>query len=140
MKLRIQKIDAEAVLPRYAIAGDAGLDLYSAEEMVIETGNRCAVKTGIKMEISEGYAGLIWDRSGLAVKSGITTMAGVIDANYRGEVAVVLYNTGDMPFEVKKGMRIAQMLIQKVESPEIEAVEALNETNRGENGFGSTGE
>lgn len=140
MKLKIQKIDAEAVMPKYAIVGDAGLDLYSAEDVVIGVGSRRAVKTGIRMEIPEWHVGLIWDKSGLSVKHGITTMAGVIDANYRGEVAVVLYNAGDMPFEIKKGMKIAQMLIQRVESPEIEVVEALNETNRGENGFGSTGE
>lgn len=140
MKLKIQKIDREAVTPGYAIMGDAGLDLYSAEEMIIGVGERRAVKTGIKMEIPEGYVGLVWDRSGLAVKYGITTMAGVIDANYRGEVAIVLYNAGKEMFEIKKGMRIAQMLIQRAEGVQIEVVEVLVESDRGENGFGSTGE
>lgn len=127
------------MMPKYANAGDAGMDFYSVEDVVVGVGERRAVKTGIKIEIPDGYVGLIWDKSGLAVNNGITTMAGVIDSGYRGEVMVVLYNVGSEVFEIKKGMKIAQMLIQKIENPKIEIIEQLSESNRGENGFGSTG-
>ncbi|MEK7062247.1 MAG: dUTP diphosphatase [Patescibacteria group bacterium] len=139
MKLKIQKIDFEAIIPDYANKDDAGLDLYSIEELVIQPNKRAAVRTGVKMEIPDGYVGLIWDKSGLAVKNGIKTMAGVIDAGYRGEIKVVLINFGDEDYIVKKNSKIAQMLIQKIEHPEIEVVEELNESQRGANGFGSTG-
>ncbi|MEK7144060.1 MAG: dUTP diphosphatase, partial [Patescibacteria group bacterium] len=83
--------------------------------------------------------GLVWDKSGLALNNGIKTMAGVIDSGYRGEIKIVLINLGDEDFEIKKGQKIAQMLVQKVERPEIELVDELNATERGGNGFGSTG-
>ncbi|MEK7553369.1 MAG: dUTP diphosphatase [Patescibacteria group bacterium] len=139
MIIKIQKIDSEAKIPDYANKDDAGLDLYSVEYLILKIGERRAVKTGIKMEIPDGYVGLIWDKSGLAVKNGIKTMAGVIDAGYRGEIKVVLINFGDEDYIVKKNSKIAQMLIQKIEHPEIEVVEELNESQRGANGFGSTG-
>ncbi|MBI5912857.1 dUTP diphosphatase [Candidatus Azambacteria bacterium] len=139
MKLKIKKIDPEAVIPKYAYTGDAGLDFYSAEELILEAGERRAIRTGIKMEIPDGYAGLVWDKSGLATKGGITTMAGVIDAGYRGEIKIVLYNISHEAFEITKGMKIAQMVIQKIENPEIEVIDELNGSDRGEDGFGSTG-
>lgn len=139
MKLKIQKIDFEATIPDYANKNDAGLDLYSIEELVVKSGERAVIRTGIKMEIPEGYVGLVWDKSGLAVKNGVKTMAGVIDAGYRGEIKVVLTNLGQEDFIVKKNSKIAQMLIQKIEHPEIEEVKKLSESDRGENGFGSTG-
>lgn len=124
--------------PSYAKQGDAGLDLYSAENFILKPGQRKAVETGIRIEIPEGYVGLIWDKSGLALNSGIKTMAGVIDSGYRGEIKIVLVNLSDQNFEIKKGQKITQMLVQKVEHSEIEIVESLNDSHRGENGFGST--
>jgi len=139
LKIKIQKVK-NVTLPNYAYKGDAGMDLYSAEESyVLKPGKRKDFATGIKMEIPEGYAGLIWDKSGLAIKYGIKTMAGVIDSTYRGEIAVVLINLGNKDYEVKKNAKIAQILIQKVEQGEIEEIGDLDGTRRGERGFGSTG-
>lgn len=139
-KIKIQKINENVKIPNYAHQGDAGLDFYSAEEdYVLKPGERKGFLTGIKMEIPDGYVGLFWDKSGLAVKQGIKTMAGVIDSTYRGEVIVMLINLGDKEYLVEKNTKIAQMLIQKVEQAEIEIVEDLNSTKRGDGGFGSTG-
>lgn len=139
IKLKIQKIEERTVAPSYAKAGDAGMDLYSAEDLILGAGERRAVRTGIKMEIPDGYVGLIWDRSGMAFNNGIKTMAGVVDSGYRGEVKVVLMNLSKEDFEIKKGYKIAQMIIQKFESPEIEITDSLSDSQRGDNGFGSTG-
>ena len=139
MKVKILKEDPEVKSPNYANPGDAGMDFYSAESVVIKVNERKVVKTGIKMAIPEGYVGLIWDKSGLAAKKGVKTMAGVIDAGYRGEVGVVLHNLGQEDFEIEKNMKIAQMLIQPIHSPDVEEVNDLDETQRGEGGFGSTG-
>ena len=139
-KIKIQKINDSAKVPNYAHRGDAGLDFYSAEEnYVLKPGERKGFSTGIKMEIPDGYAGLIWDKSGLAAKQGIKIMAGVIDSTYRGEVIVLLINLGSKDYLVEKNTKIAQMLIQKIEQAEIEMVEDLNITKRGGGGFGSTG-
>ncbi|OGM92997.1 hypothetical protein A2333_00245 [Candidatus Wolfebacteria bacterium RIFOXYB2_FULL_49_7] len=138
MNLKIVK-HADVPMPKYANATDAGLDLHAAEELVIEPGQRVLVGTGLKMEFPDGYAGLIWDRSGISTKHGISTLAGVIDAGYRGEIRVALINLGQEPFTVEKHMRIAQMLFQCVERAEIELVDALGETARGDGGFGSSG-
>ena len=126
-------------LPKYANIGDAGMDIYSVENVIIAPGKRVLVSTGITTEIPEGYVALIWDKSGLAAKSGIKTMAGVIDCNYRGEWKIVLFNTSENNYEVKKGEKIAQALIQPVASPEIEEVSELSDTSRGKGSFGSTG-
>ncbi len=139
MKIKIQKINSEAIVPNYAIKGDAGLDFYSVEDVILKPMERKAIKTGVKIEIPEGYVGLIWDKSGLALNDGVKTMAGVVDSVYRGEVKTVLINLSNQDFEIKKGQKIAQMLIQKIEHPEIEIVEFLSESGRGEGGFGSTG-
>ncbi len=138
MKLKIQKI-ADVPLPKYAHPGDAGMDLYSAEDLVLKPGERKVVKTGICVAIPEGHVGLVWDRSGLAAKNSLHVLAGVIDSGYRGEIGVVLINLSDEKFEITKGMRIAQMLIQPVVSVEIEETKSLDETSRNEGGFGSTG-
>lgn len=139
MVLRIKKFDKEAKLPCYANKGDAGLDLYSNEELLLRVGERVLVSTGIAMAIPSGFVGLIWDKSGIAAKFGIKTMAGVVDSSYRGEVKIVLHNLSNENFKIEKGMKIAQMLIQPVESKEILEVEDLEDTERGEGGFGSTG-
>ena len=139
-KIKIQKINNNAKVPNYAHRGDAGLDFYSAEEnYVLKSGERKGFSTGIKMEIPNGYVGLIWDKSGLAAKQGIKVMAGVIDSTYRGEVIAMLVNLGSKEYLIEKNTKIAQMLIQKIEQAEIEMVEDLNITKRGDGGFGSTG-
>lgn len=138
--LRIKKIHPDAVLPRYSRQGDAGLDLHAVENVIIPPQERKLIATGIAMAIPSGYAGLIWDRSGMAAKHGITTLGGVIDSNYRGEWKVILHNLSTEPFTVEKGMRIAQLLIQPVQKKEIVEVEELDEdTERGTEGFGSSG-
>ena len=139
IKIKIKKLNPEAILPNYAHSGDAGMDIYSVENITIAPGKRALVSTGITTEIPEGYVALIWDKSGLAAKSGIKTMAGVIDCHYRGEWKIVLFNTSENNYEVKKGEKIAQALIQPVASPEIEEVSELSDTSRGEGSFGSTG-
>jgi len=139
VKIKIQKIK-NVKTPNYAHQDDAGLDIYSAEEnYILKSGERKGFLTGIKMEIPSGYVGLVWDKSGLAVKHGIKTMAGVIDSTYRGELIIILINLGSENYLVEKNTKIAQLLIQKIEHVEIEEVENLDETKRGENRFGSTG-
>ena len=139
MKLKIKKLNNEAVLPRYAHESDAGMDLFSVEDFGLSPGERKICPTGIAMAIPEGFVGLIWDKSGIAAKNGIKTMGGVIDSNYRGEIGVILKNLSEEKYKINKGDKIAQMLIQKIESPEIEEVDSLEDTDRGEGGFGSTG-
>ena len=126
-------------IPQYAHAGDAGADITASEKISIPPRERTLVSTGVRLEIPEGYVGLIWPRSGLAVKKGIDCGAGVIDSHYRGEVKVLLFNHSDNEFQIEPGDRIAQILIQKVERVEFHLVDQLNETARSDAGFGSTG-
>lgn len=132
----------EAEIPAFAYdQGDAGVDLVSAEELVLGEGERALVSTGIAIAIPPGYGGFVLPRSGLAVNHGITltNSPGLIDSNYRGEIRVILQNTGHADFEIEVGDRIAQLVIMPVELPEFELVEELPETSRGEGGFGSSG-
>lgn len=139
MKIKIKKLEPEVKLPVYANKGDAGMDVFSLEDKELKPGERYLFKLGFAMEIPEGYVGLFWDKSGIASKYGIHTLAGVIDSVYRGEFGVVMLNTGDESYEFKKGDKLAQLLIQPIASPELEEVEELSDTHRGEGGFGSTG-
>lgn len=140
MMIRIKKIHSDATLPVYAHAGDAGMDLFAAEDCALQAGERAAVGTGIAMQIPEEFVGLIWDKSGRALNEGLKTLAGVVDAGYRGEVKVGLVNLGRESIHIKKHQKIAQMLIQPVISPTLTEVEELEQdTSRGANGFGSTG-
>lgn len=139
MKIKFQKILKEAITPSYAHPGDAGMDIFSAEDVTIKAGERKNIKTGLKMELPEGCVALVWDKSGLAFKHGIKTMAGVIDSCYRGEIGIVLVNLSDTDYKIKNGQKIAQVLIQKVENAKIEVAEKLNDTKRATGGFGSTG-
>ena len=125
-------------IPNYAHAGDAGADLCSAVDDCIPPGDRKLISTGIRLALPQGHVGLIWPRSGLAVKQGIDCGAGVIDSGYRGEVRILLFNHSDQDFTIRKGDRIAQLLVQKVETAHFEAVDNLDDTVRGEKGFGST--
>lgn len=134
---------AEASIPKYMTAGDAGADLYAAESVILKAaGGRELVSTGIAVAIPKGYAGFVQPRSGLANKHGVTCLnaPGLIDSGYRGELKVLLINTDpEEKFEIKVGDRIAQLVIQKVEQVDFVEVTELDETERGEGGFGSSG-
>lgn len=139
MKIKIKKINSDAIIPKYSHDGDAGMDIYSIEEFIIKSHERKIISTGIAIELPEGYVSLIWDKSGLASKNGVTTLGGVIDSGYRGEYKIILLNISNEDFKIIKGQRIAQILIQKIERAEIEEVKELNESSRGAGRFGSTG-
>jgi len=141
MEIQVRKLRPEARLPHRVHDGDGGADLHSAEAIVIPPGERREVGTGIALAIPQGYAGFVQPRSGLAFRHGIMVVnsPGLIDAGYRGEVRVCLYNSGAEPFAVAPGDRIAQLVIQRVETPGFALVEELDETGRGSGGFGSTG-
>lgn len=127
--------------PTFAHPGDAGADLRSTQVLSIGPGERNVVSTGVSIALPSGYVGLVHPRSGLAAKHGITVLnaPGTIDAGYRGEIMVTLLNTGSEIFKVDRGDRIAQLLIQKFETPNFIDVETLPGSDRGEAGFGSTG-
>ena len=140
MQLHIKKLTPAATIPTgFAHKGDAGIDLFVAEAIKIKPMERVQVSTGIAMAIPDGFVGLIWDKSGLSHKAGLKVMGGVIDAGYRGEIKVGIINLGSETHMFNAGDKVTQMLIQKVEHPEIIEVEDLSETMRGEDGFGSTG-
>ena len=143
MKVKIKKLNENAVIPTYGTEYSAGADLCALldEPKVIEPHKTEILNTGIALEIPEGYCGLIFARSGLASKRGLApaNKVGVIDADYRGEVMVLLINLSDKDFVVNDGERIAQMVIARHEQVEWEAVEMLSETERGAGGFGHTG-
>jgi dUTP pyrophosphatase len=130
-------------LPSYATAGSAGMDLTAALEEAIEigAGERALIPTGLSIALPEGFEAQIRPRSGLAVKHGITVLntPGTIDADYRGEIKVILINHGQAAFTVERGMRIAQMVVERFEHVKWNVVKTLDDTERGEGGFGSTG-
>lgn len=139
MIIKIKKLVPEATLPQIAKVGDAAMDLVACKDYALAKGEKVLISTGIAMAIPAGFWGNIRDRSGLAAKHGLHTIAGVIDPNYRGEILVAMVNLGSEDYQIKAGDRIAQMLIQKFEDIEIEESSELEETNRGEKGFGSSG-
>ncbi len=139
VKIKFKKIHEDAITPKYANPGDVGMDLHSVEEFTLKPNETRLTKTGLSIQLPRGYASLIWPRSGLASKNSIHIMGGVIDPDYRGEYGVILKNLGHEDFQVTKGMRIAQLLIQPVAEAEMEEVNELNETERSSGGFGSTG-
>lgn len=141
MELPLLRLREEAVLPRQAYPGDAGLDLAACDRVVLRPGERATVGTGIAVAIPEGYAGLVQPRSGLAARHGITIVnaPGLVDAGYRGEIRVVLLNTDPREsFTVEPGMRIAQLVIAAVPRVELVEVDSLPESVRGVRGFGSS--
>jgi dUTP pyrophosphatase len=131
-------VQGDGALPAYSTPGAAGADLTSSEALTIGPGERAAVPTGLHLALPPGHVGLVWPRSGLAVRHGIDTLAGVIDSDYRGEVRVVLVNHGREPFAIARGDRVAQLLVQRVETAAF-VRDTLGTTDRGAGGFGSTG-
>tara|TARA_Y100000004_G_C8812824_1_gene368489 strand:+ start:46 stop:477 length:432 start_codon:yes stop_codon:yes gene_type:complete len=139
MKIEIKKLSENATLPTQGSEYAAGYDLYAAEQGVVPSECRLLIKTNISISIPDGYYGRIAPRSGLAYKSGIDVMAGVIDADYRGDIGVILYNTDVKDFEFQKGDRIAQLIIEKCHKAEWQEVSELEDSVRSDGGFGSTG-
>jgi len=131
VKVKVKKLKEEAIVPAYAHEGDAGMDLFSTEDYVILSGKRQLVSTGISMELPEGYFASIRGKSGLAYKKGICILGGVIEWTYRGEYGVIVLNTGEENFEIKRGDKVAQVVIAPVAKAEIEKVEELSKTVRG---------
>ncbi|XP_058703161.1 deoxyuridine 5'-triphosphate nucleotidohydrolase, mitochondrial isoform X1 [Poecile atricapillus] len=137
--LRFTKLSENAFTPSRGSPRAAGYDLYSAYDCVIPPMEKAVVKTDIQIALPSGCYGRVAPRSGLAAKHFIDVGAGVIDEDYRGNIGVVLFNFGKEMFEVKKGDRIAQLICERIYYPELEEVETLDDTERGEGGFGSTG-
>ena len=140
--LPVRRLDPDLPLPAYAHPGDAGADLRAAEEVVLPPGGRATVGTGLAVAVPDGYAAFVHPRSGLAARHGITLVnaPGTVDAGYRGEIRVVLLNTDPAtPFTVRRGDRIAQLVVQPVARPRYREVGELPPAPRGQGGFGSTG-
>ena len=141
--LRQPSAKVESLLPRYMSEGASGMDVFAAldQPLVLRAGKRELIPCGFQLEIPPGLEAQIRPRSGLAMKHGITCLnaPGTIDWDYRGEIAVILINLGEDDFEILPGMRVAQMIFQKVERVELRLVEELNDSQRGSGGFGSTG-
>ena len=137
--LSFRKLDPRAVLPSRGSASAAGLDIYAIEDLTIAPGGRCLARTGLAVAIPEGYYGRIAPRSGLATKNGLDTLAGVIDADYRGEIGCLLFNAGSELIHLPAGSKICQLIIEKIITPTAAWSDEITETARGSGGFGSTG-
>src|SRR6056300_1944338 len=139
MSLRVKKLSYDAIIPTRGSGGAVGYDIYSTDEVLIPPAHRALVGSGVAIVLPAGCYGRVAPRSGLAVKNGIQVGAGVIDPDYTGEVKVVLFNHSHADFLIKKGDRIAQLILERCETPRVEEIGALEETERGAGGFGSTG-
>ena len=139
LQISLKLLTKTARAPEFMREGDAAFDLYASEAVRIPPRSQIVVPTGIAMEIPVGFAGLIWDRSGLAAKNQLTTMGGLIDSNYRGEIRVILRNFGDTEYSVSIGDRVAQMVLQRHAKVTFNVVSELSHTNRGDGTFGSSG-
>ncbi|PJI06905.1 MULTISPECIES: dUTP diphosphatase [Clostridium] len=141
VNLKVKRIDSEAIIPEYAHEGDAGLDLFSIEDKVIKAGESALIRTGIQIELPPDTEAQVRPRSGLALKHSITVLntPGTIDEGYRGEIKIILINLGKDDFKVEKSMKIAQMLVKPVLRVKVSEVKELSSSDRGANGFGSTG-
>jgi len=137
----VQRVHPDAVMPKYAHEGDAGVDLYSVEEAVLAPGERKLVPTGLKISFPRGFEAQVRPKSGLALKQGLSVLntPGTVDAGYRGEVGVIVVNLGQEAVTIAKKTKIAQMIFTRVEEAVFEETVALDTTTRGEGGFGSTG-
>jgi len=138
--LIMERLSETAVRPQRAHTTDAGLDLFSDENLTLTPGQRAAVKIGWRLAIPNGLVGLIWDKSGLAVKNGLHCLAGVIDSGYRGELLVAVINLGQKDYQITAGQKIAQLLIQPVSLCQAVEGKIDDDTERGADGFGSTGQ
>lgn len=140
-KVRLVKTDPNAIIPSYGTEFSAGADLYSLSEAVIGAGETYVVHTGISLEIPEGLVGLVFARSGLATKRGLApaNKVGVIDSDYRGEIMVALHNHGDREQRIEKGERVAQLVLVPYITADFIETDTLENTERGQGGFGSTG-
>lgn len=142
MKVDVYRLDPDLPLPSYARAGDAGLDLIAAEAVTLQPGERAAVPTGIAVAIPDGYAGFVHARSGRALKEGLAlaNAPGLIDSGYRGEIKVIVVNLDPRsPIDIRRGDKIAQLVVQPVAKAELTEVAELPSSERGDGGFGSTG-
>lgn len=139
VNIKIKKLYPEATMPEYAHPGDAAFDVFALKDTIVPQRGRAIISTGIAMEFPAGYVALVWDKSGPPAKFGLTTMAGVIDSSYRGEVKIIMYNTEAQDYTFHAGDKVAQILIQSVERATITEVSQLSDTARGTGGFGSTG-
>ena len=140
MLVKILKVNKDAVMPNYATNGDAGLDLYSLEDYILKPGERKIFFTGIKMEFSKKYYVRVAPKSGLALKYGIDTLGGVVDSGYRGEYGVILINHGQENFNVEKGMKIAQIIFERIGRSKFKVVSKLSDKERKDCAFGHTGQ
>jgi dUTP pyrophosphatase len=141
MSLKVKKLTFDAIIPTRGSDGAVGYDLYSSEDAIVPNqAGRALVGTGITVVLPPGVYGRVAPRSGLAVKHCINVGAGVIDPDYTGEIKVVLFNHGMNDFEIKKGDRIAQLVLERCETPPIEEISIVEDTERGSGGFGSTGQ
>lgn len=139
MQLKVKKLYEDSKLPVKGHPGDAGLDLFTRESVVLAPGEQKRILTGVAVEIPEGYVGLIWDKSSISFNQGLTNLGGVIDCGYRGELMVSLLNTSNKEQVIEKGHKVAQMVVQKFLDCEIVEADFLSETIRGEGREGSTG-
>ena len=141
MKIPLLKLDVDLPTPSHSHPGDAGTDLYSRIDTVLASGERQLVPTGIAVAVPDGYAGLVVPRSGLAARHGIGVVnaPGLLDSGYRGEINVILVNHGEEPFKINRGDRIAQLVVTPIVVQEFVVVDELQDSVRGEGGFGSTG-
>ena len=137
--IQVTRLSDTAIMPTQASPGAAGWDLYADESIIIQPGARAMIATGIAVSLPLDTVGMIWPRSGLALKQGIDVLAGVVASDYRGPVGVVLQNHGQQPVEISPGDRIAQLVIQPIVPARLMAVGQLGDTHRGDRGFGSTG-
>ncbi len=142
VELLIKRLDPTLPLPAYAHDGDAGLDLYAAEDLTLAPMQRALLPTGVAVAIPDGHAGFVQPRSGLAIRNGLSFVntPGLIDSHYRGEIKLVVINLDPTePLDIQRGERVAQLVIQRVERAELREVDDLDYTTRGDRGFGSTG-
>ena len=137
--LSFLRLNPAATLPTRGSTAAAGLDLYSTEDVAIGPGQRALVRTGLAVAIPEGYYGRIAPRSGLALRAGLDVLSGVIDADYRGEIGCLLYNTGDETINLPAQSKICQLIIEKIIMPTPAWSDDISDTERGSGGFGSTG-
>lgn len=138
MQIRVKRLHSDAILPKYAKPGDSGMDLHALEKELLEPGEVRAIRTGIALAIPEGYEGQVRPRSGLSCDGAIAIL-GTIDSGYRGEIKIIVHNADAYSYLIRQGDRIAQLVIAPVATAELVEVDELDETERGSDGFGSTG-